>query len=59
MSIADLPKVLKATDNKGGVFEISLDDDDPIKVGILWVKMQELIDRINDLEEKLLSAEER
>ena len=58
MSIADLPTVLTAKDNKGGVYEILLDDDGPLKVGIMWAKMQELVDHINDLEKKLLSAEE-
>ena len=59
MSIADLPTVLTAKDNKGGVYEILLDDDGPLKVGIMWAKMQELVDHINDLEKKLLAGEER
>ena len=59
MSIADLPKVLQAPDNQGGVYEILLDDDGPLKIGIMWCKMQELINHVNDLEQKLLSAEER
>ncbi|KKL26560.1 hypothetical protein LCGC14_2394060 [marine sediment metagenome] len=57
MSIGDLPKVVTATDSNGRVYEITLDDD-PIKVGIIWAKVQELINCINNLEEKLLSGEE-
>ena len=53
MSIADLPNILTATDNKGGVFEFVVDEHDSAKIGIMWVKMQELINHINDLEEKL------
>ncbi len=53
MSIADLPSVLTATDNNGGVYEVLLEDDNPVKVGIMWAKMQELIDCVNNLEEKL------
>ena len=59
MSIADLPLVVTATDNEGGVYEITLDDDNPIKVGVIWAKMQELINHINNLEKKLLAGEER
>ena len=59
MSIANLPTVLTATDNKGGVVEFVIAGTDDAKIGIMWIKMQELIYHINDLEEKLLSAEER
>ncbi|KKL77408.1 hypothetical protein LCGC14_2035180 [marine sediment metagenome] len=59
MSIADLPNILTATDNEGGVFEFVVDEYDSVKIRVMWVKMQELVNHINDLEEKLLSAEER
>ncbi len=59
MSIADLPSILTATDNKSGVYEFTIDGQDSVKIGIMWVKIQELVNHINDLEEKLLSAEER
>jgi len=59
MGIADLPKILRATDNKGGNFEFAIDDYSKIKTGTMWVKMQELINHINILEEKLLNVEER
>lgn len=58
MSIADLPNVVIATDNNGGTYGFVIDEYSPIKVGVMWVKMQELINHINDLEQKLLSAEE-
>lgn len=57
--IADLISIFMATDKSGRVYEYFVEDYSPIKVRVMWIKMQELINHVNNLEEKLLSAEER
>ncbi len=52
MSVADLPNIFTAKDNLGQEYESVIEGNQAVKTGIMWVKMQELINHINDLENK-------